>query len=156
MSQPLIYEVSPGLYIGNRAAASCAQLLAARTISVLVDLCEKTQDANEINHAGVELFTYSVSSHELLDHEFQRTKDRLLIIHEDLKEYRANDCNVLVFCEDGCKKAPLVIGYHMISSGKNYASVINHIEQIYPLESVRGFTNISHKKLLRLHGGAKK
>ncbi len=166
MAKPLINQVAPGLFVGNLAAAVSPGLLRDNAVDAAINLCGPIRlvDSHlfgEGNPSGttdppehIDTYNYTLPVQELLDDEIDKTIERLKVIAGEIGNLLSSSKIVLVYCEDGQRKSLLTAGFYLINSGKKHESVVQHLNSIYP--DNRGFTNTSHRRLLRKYGEMKK
>jgi hypothetical protein len=124
----MMAQVAPKIYIGNVPAGRDRMTLVAAGVTAIINL---SGDCNPgIN--GITEFDYVLPSQELLDTEMPRTATKLETIAGTISELLEHNHVVLVHCADGRNKAPLAVGYYMITRAKaNYAAIIDQLSTAY-------------------------
>lgn len=125
---PLLARVAPGVYIGNVTAAMNSKLTTDMKITATIDLTGRQKYA--VSAGATREFV--LPSQELLRDEYQKMINKLKEIATCIKDFRAKNHNVLIYCIDGRNKSPLVAGYYMITYlGSKPTDVVTTLSTIY-------------------------
>lgn len=123
----LFQKVSDGLFVGNIESLT-PQILENNNITAVIN---NNRDTITIN-PSIDVFTYLLSSQELLETEIPKTITKLENIMQCIRLLRENNRNILICCADGKNQSLLVAGYYLITRLKQpYTTVINSLELIY-------------------------
>lgn len=143
---------SDRLFVGDLESIKDLKFLTTNDITAAINISGKAvKVADEID-----IFSFLLPSEELLDTEIPKTTAKLETIAKTIADLYSGNHNILIYCADGRNKALLTLGFYLIGyQQKPYADVIVEMENIYGTYA-KSLTMSSHRKILRLKGGAKK
>ena len=97
----------------------------AHDVNVIINLTGKNIPGTD----EIDVFDYILPNQELLDSEIPKTVKKLDTISDDMNKFYSAGASILILCEDGKNKSPLVAGIYAIDY--LHKNIIDELERIY-------------------------
>jgi hypothetical protein len=136
-------KIQDNLFLGCKKHIN-DQFLHANRINLIINLSGFTLDPN--NYADI--INISLYSDELMLDELERGRTKIANITTKLINYLNEGAVVMLVCDTGVNKSPVILGYYMLKCGMAPCNVLGAINALSKKAGTNLLTNQSFKKIL--------